>query len=364
MKLLIFFLSAFLWLVLFIGLDSISPKYLPDGEFLLKSDFEKLTKEVDKSSLGLMAPWICSKTGVAWQEDGGFSESGGVKLIASEKSNPRMIWKIANPQRFSFLEFRGRMRAKNIVKGEKYLDLASFVLYFEDKDGKFHWELPHVAGRLTGTSPWRRFSRVFWVPEFAETAHVVIHNSGQSGTMWCDDISIRPVRPNSQYLGYQYTLVGLGVMLVVTFIFVFKAWQKGGWLVIMIGIAIMIGVLSSKKSAEILLDKINLEVFVVQKIGHLIMFFLLGLVSSLSVRRRLDALRKNSKNITYVIVLIFGLLLFAVITELIQSMNIERTPRLFDWAIDATGILVGISLGWGRYIKRKFPKSSMENRII
>ena len=91
--------------------------------------------------------------GVIWEPKGGFAGSVGIKLVAGAKNKSRADWVFANPCRFSFLEFRGRMRSENSVRNER---TARFLVYFKSK-GKAYWDYPHVAGTVSGTSSWKEF---------------------------------------------------------------------------------------------------------------------------------------------------------------------------------------------------------------
>ena len=69
---------------------------------------------------------------------------------------------------------------------------------------------------LTGTSPWKEFEKVFPVPEFAATATVVVQNSGRSGIVWCDDISLWPAYKNSSYFLLRGIVLVAGILLAIS----------------------------------------------------------------------------------------------------------------------------------------------------
>ncbi len=169
------------WLCASASLIYSTPQYVPYTEALLHSDFELVPQ--NSSSQLVLEPWHHVSQGVILEPGNGFAGSAGIKLEASAK----IKYVLKNPQRFSFLKFRGKMRSEKIISGEKEWETARFLVYFT-KEGEGQWDIPHEAGSMSGTSSWTEFVKTFPVPAFAEEAHVVIENLGRSGTVWCDDI--------------------------------------------------------------------------------------------------------------------------------------------------------------------------------
>ena len=80
-----------------------------------------------------------------------------------------------------------------------------------------------------------------------------------------------------------------------------------------------------------------------KKIGHLLIFIVLGSVSFHWLRHKFSA---NSKTpaLLHVVLLFMGLSLFAAVTEFLQLVSVDRNPFVTDWLFDLIGILMGILL--------------------
>jgi hypothetical protein len=341
-----FALGTIVWLAALGALILYCPKYLPDGELLLSSDFEGMHKKNNYIYTQNFACWHCTKNGVSLLENAGFASSTGVKLTPAGKWGSSIQWDLTNPQRFSFLEFRGRMRVENIMMGEASWQNARFLVCFKDREGVRHWDYPHIAGQLSGYSPWIEFSNTFQVPDFAVSAHVLIQNSGKSGTMWVDDISLRPARLNSQYFRNRNILLGWGVALALAFIVTFKIWGDFGWVPITILAACILGVLCPEVYIEKIANNFNIKVAVLKKVGHLLIFLVIGTAFPLCFRRRLSAQSRETMSITFAVLMFMALALFAAMTEFLQLLTIDRTPNLSNYLVDICGILTGILLAF------------------
>jgi hypothetical protein len=138
-----------IWLCVLASLIYSSPQYVAYTEALLHCDFETALRKDNTSNQLVLEPWHHVSQGVNWEPENGFAGSGGIKLTA----NAEIKYVLKNPQRFSFLKFRGKMRSEKIIRGEEEWHTARFLVYFT-KEGEGQWDIPHVAGRLTGTSPW------------------------------------------------------------------------------------------------------------------------------------------------------------------------------------------------------------------
>ena len=201
--------GCIVWLCGFVYLINYCLAYLPGNEHILLSDFELGTQTRP------LYPWYQSTHGVTWETGSGFLGSACIKLTAHEDKAAYVKWTLSNPQDYQFLLVRAKMRTEGIVKGANSWNAACLLLYFTDKDGKPHWDYPHSAGSLTGTSPWKEFEKVFPVPEFAATATVVVQNSSTSGIVWCDDISLGPAYKNSSYFILRGILLVAGFLLAM-----------------------------------------------------------------------------------------------------------------------------------------------------
>lgn len=339
-------LSAVTWIGAMIVLLMYYPKYLPDGDLLLSSDFEGILKQGNRVCTKDFGCWNRSNNGVLITDNGGFGESTGVRLMSTGEQGSSLRWDLPNPERFDFLELKGKMRVEDIKGGKEPWDIARCLLYFRDIAGNSRWDYPHSAEGLSGSSPWVEFAKTFQVPGFAVSAHVLIHNDAKSGTMWIDDISLQPLRLNHQFFRYRNILLGVGAILALTFFFKLKIWEDFGWIILVVLVISVLGVLCPDIYMRQIAGILNIKVEMLKKTGHFIVFLAMGTLSSLWLQRRLFIRDSIGKSIYHAVCLFAVLALFAAVTELLQLFTIDRTPTLVDYLIDLSGILVGILLGF------------------
>ena len=339
----LFILGCIIWLCGFVYLINCCPAYLSGNEHVLLSDFELSTlTDPDAHSMPLDL-WDHSTHGVTWETGSGFSGSACIKLTARDDKAAYMKWILNNPQDYQFLLVRAKMRTEGVVKGANSWDAARLLLYFTDKDGKPHWDYPHSAGSLTGTSPWREFEKVFPVPDFAETATVVVQNSSTSGIVWCDDISLWPAYKNTGYFLFRGILLVAAIVLAIGAICSFGLLKNRGWIPLGITAVILIGVLCSQYFLAMIAGAFGLKVFWLKKFGHLFLFFSLGLCSTSWVGATNKATGRTTLLLKQLVLIFTGLLAFAALTEFLQFATLDRGPGIFDFFINTTGIICGMA---------------------
>ena len=221
-----------------------------------------------------------------------------------------------------------------MCRGANSWNAARLLLYFTDKDGKPHWDYPHAAGSLTGTSPWKEFEKVFSVPEFAATATVVVQNSSTSGSVWCDDVSLRPAYKNSSYFILRGILLVAGILLAISAIRSFGLLKNRGWIPLGIIAVILVGVLCSQYFLEMIAGAFGFKVFWLKKAGHLFLFFVLGLVSTSWAGAAKKATGRMALSLKQLVCIFTVLLSFAALTELLQFATVDRGPGTFDFFIN------------------------------
>ena len=336
-----------IWLCALAALIYSSPRYFPYTEPLLDTDFESAPRKDNSSNQLIFEPWDHVSQGVTWEPGNGFAGSAGIKLSANAENKTYVKWVLKNPQRFSFLKFCGKMRSEKLISGEKSYHTARFLVYFT-KEGEAQWNIPHEAGRLTGTSDWKEFVKTFPVPSFAEEAHVVIGNTGESGAVWCDDILLMPVKINTRHFLYKkiffISSTVIGIVLGLVMIITFSLWKRDGWIFLAIAAVIIIGGICSNNSLEMLGNIVSIEALHLKSYSHFILFFLLGVVSMHKLGIRLPVRAADSLFPPYSFPVFAGLVLFACLTESLQFFTFDRTPNFIDLLIDTTGIGTGIVL--------------------
>jgi VanZ family protein len=162
--------------------------------------------------------------------------------------------------------------------------------------------------------------------------------------MWIDDISLRPLRVNHQFFRDRNILLGLGVILLFAFVFTLKIWEGYGWMIPAIILVGALGVLCRNTHFEEIASVLNMSAEVVKKIGHFIVFLAMGTTSSLWLYRRSTTRSRMGMSIYQAVYLFAALALFAALTEFLQLLTLDRTPRLTDYLIDLSGILLGVLL--------------------
>ena len=335
--------GCIVWLCGFVYLINYCPAYLPGNEHVLLSDFESRLQTSPDSHLSPLDPWDQSTHGVTWEADSGFSGSAGIKLTARDGKSSSIQWTLAKPQEYRFLLLRAKMRTEGVIKGANTWNTARLLLCFTDKDGKTHWDYPHAAGSLTGTSPWREFKKVFPVPEFAATATVVVQNSSTSGIVWCDDISLGPAYKNSSYFILRGILLVAGIILAISAICLFGLLKNRGWIPLGITAVILIGVLCSQYFLAMIAGAFGLKVFWLKKSGHLFLFFVLGLVTVSWAGAAKKATGRTILSLKQLVYIFIGLLSFAALTEFLQFATLDRGPGMFDVFINTAGIIGGMA---------------------
>ena len=340
----LFIFGCIVWLCGFVYLIKYCPAYLPGNDQILLSNFESRTQTSSDAHSGPLHPWKHSTQGVTWEPNSGFSGSACIKLTARDGTSSYIQWTLANPQEYRFLLLRAKMRTEGVVRGANSWNAARLLLYFTDKNGKTNWDYPHAAGSLTGTSPWKEFEKVFSVPEYAATATVVVQNSSKSGTLWCDDISLRPAYKNSSYFLLRGILLVAGILLAISAIRSFDLLKNRGWVPLLIIVIILVGVLCSQYFLEMLAGAFGFKVFWLKKIGHLFLFFLLGLCSTLWANAAKKATGRTTQSLKQLVLIFTGLLSFAALTELLQFATLDRGPGTFDFYINTAGIIGGIAI--------------------
>lgn len=345
-KTIIFVLSALAWVGALIVLLLYSPKYLPDGDLLLSTDFEGILNQDNSVCTKDFGCWISTENGVLLTEKAGFRESTGVRLIAAGGQESSLRWDLPNPRRFDFLLFKGRIRVEDIEAGENAWNIARCLLYFQDQRGTPRWDYPHSAEGVLGSSPWLEFVKVFPVPIFAVSAHVLILNSAKSGSMWIDDISLQPVRVNHQFFRNRDILLGLGILLLFAFLLNLKIWEGIGWMIPIMILASLLGVVCRHAYFEEIASVLNIRVGTLKKIGHFLIFCAMGISSSLWLKRRSTTQGRIGMSIYHAVYIFAALALLSAVTEFLQLFTLDRTPRLTDYLIDLCGSLLGVLLGF------------------
>lgn len=308
------------------------PIHIPSENALIQNDFD------------FQAPLQFIGKSVSWKSDGGLGGSGSVKLVSSKSNRPSVQWEFESPKRYQFLKFRGWMRTENLVQGNARWKQGRFVVCFQDKEGKTHWDYPHSVGMMKNTAGWQKFEKVFTVPSFAVTARIILQNAGVSGSMWADDVSVVPLYLNPAYFYWKYIIWIMLASIGVVYIIKFKLYRNytltRGSVLLLAGI-IIIGVIAPNDYLVSFGEFINTNSYIigeksnllsVKKPGHFVLFAFLSFIVFRNNRNR-----GGDKWFVFV-----GLAVFAGTTEILQFTISERTPKVSDWLVDLSGVILGM----------------------
>jgi VanZ family protein len=330
------------WLSAFVMLLG-CPRHVADGPPLVLCDFEQAAPVAADGFPTPPAPWQWSPGNAVWESRGGFGDSGGVRLVASEAQPAFLEMHLPDPRRYAALAFRGRMRVEACAAGDNPWNAARLLVYFRDPDGAALWNHPHTICRFVGTAPWKEYRRVIRVPDGAVSAHVVVQNSCRSGTVWCDDIALQPVRINPLFVSATALVIGAGLALVSWAVWLWGLWKGRGWVTLVLGGAIIFGAVCANAYLDMLAGLLQVDVRLLKKTGHFLLFGALGCAVCLGqtarAHRRKGAVTAAARAWTVV-----GLLVFAAATEFLQFATLDRSPAFTDLLIDAAGILAGTTL--------------------
>ncbi|MEI6126052.1 MAG: VanZ family protein, partial [Pseudomonadota bacterium] len=174
------------------------------------------------------------------------------------------------------------------------------------------------------------------------TATVALLNSGRSGSIWCDDISLRPVHINAAYFFYKDALIIMGTLVAAWLIYSFGLFKNRGWLPLVIGGCIIAGVLCANYYLEKIAGALGFDVWVLKKSGHFVLFCLLGCAAPLWLSPKTKKIEKFLPAFKHFVIIFAGLLCFAALTEFLQFTTLDRSPGIFDLSIDGAGIITGV----------------------
>jgi VanZ family protein len=256
------------------------------------------------------------------------------------------------------------IKTENIINGDMGWKTARVVLVSFNAEGDAMYSLPHVLVRQQGSRNWMRYEKVFAIPGDASKIMVAAQLIKSTGSLWIKSISLRPVTLKTAFRGYRLALL---LIWVATLLWVSAPFVKAGFsglkegFVLMLGAAVIVGVLmpeSMKESmgaAIIASDTVASTTYVpiqfnntqsfnlkpslpeldIHKAGHFVLFTLL----SIAVFSGRPYKNSTASLLAY-------LVLFALISEVLQLFIEGRTAQLGDIFIDSGGIMTGCILSW------------------
>lgn len=300
-------------------------------------------------------------------------EAEGFRLHVPEGgAAARINFRMPQATRHELIRVRGQLRTEGVVEGRYSWRCARLLLVQYDENNKWI-SGPHGLVSERGTTSWVEREDVFEVFPNAARVDVVLEQCGTAGTVWFSQVEAEPVRLRSSFVGWRigFALAWLGaavlyfrrcrlhvrrlrvLILLNVIAIIFGALMPGVWMeglgeglrdVADTARAAMSEPVQVPKSApgatpseQQLIDRFNDAVGDIHSIGHFTLFaslcFLVYLSGMLEGRR-----------LRYYIKVGFDLLLFAVISESLQFLTVDRTAGISDFVVDLQGMGVALLL--------------------
>jgi len=268
------------------------------------------------------------------------------------------------------------MKIENVVPRNNPWERARLLLGQYDAHNKWVSVNHQVMGR-EGTLPWTHYVEIFEVKPATRTAHLILQQVGSSGTAYFKNICVEPVRIKSSFLWWRilFALAWIG-MGIYYFPRCRLNKRKLKILILLNAIAILIGALmpadwmksisnriqkartewvqshqppppkkitkektKKPKKGKTLEQTDRFEELVkdTHKSGHFTLFatlcFLVYLSSALERQKPIYLFKAG-----------LDVLLFAVVTETLQLLTIDRSAGVNDLLIDLKGMLLAFTL--------------------
>jgi hypothetical protein len=295
--------------------------------------------------------WQHSDAGVSVSAD----ESGAIELRSQDPSALTHVTQIIpDPQRFHLVRFAADLKTHRVQKGDASWQTARLILAPYDSEGKMLPHSPHTLAGETGNREWKHHERVFRVNEDAAELRLSAQLMRATGSMWARNISLKPVTEREVSSLLRVAILSLW-LLAITWVAIplmrFASGTRSGLIAMVVVLCIAAGALlpaSIKKHVDRSLPYALFPVeqasmsgtvsgsvrvppaISVYKLGHVALFATLSAVTFLGSFRSIPARRR-----------VGYLLLFAMITEVLQLFVEGRDARIGDAFLDVTGISIG-----------------------
>ena len=358
--------------------------YRDVGDDLLEGRGNFAQTPFDGNGAQSVPAWRTDGQAIRWEPRGGVEASGAVKLGTDAAHGSRLDFRVKDADRFKFLRLSGRLRTEGIVAGEAPWNTARLLLLFTDRNGRRDTTGHREVCALTGTEPWRHCEYVFAVPDTAVAAHVHVQNLAAAGTLWVDDLRLTPaVRKPTAFLWNVLFAVAWCAVLAYCLWAVRLSGRWFGVPIIAVGLLIVVAATVPQSTIEETVDLgagaaqelVNdlrdhlddsgsgqsahapastvrigpaaihpaglsyMTINTVKKIGHFVLFGLLAFLAFLSALQH-----RGSRRVATLTGVTAALLLFAAGVEVLQFLSTTRGPSLFDWGVDAAGVVLGATI--------------------
>ena len=312
-----------------------------------------------------------------WQHSGaGISaltdEPGTVVLSSQDPATlAHVTQSISAPQHFHLLRFSADLKTLNVKKGDANWKVARLLLVSFDASGKAHYYQPHTLIGKYGDNDWGHYEKVFHVGEDVTELKVSAQLTNATGSMWVKNTSLRPAIERKEFSHIRMALLALWLLTLAWVAIPIArriACSRSSLIAALIVLCIAIGALLSGSIKEYVDHALPFALYPIEhappphkspgsltsgdihafpavniyKPGHFALFTALSVTIFLGAFRDIPLLRR----VAY-------LLMFAMITEVLQFFVEGRDARFFDLLLDLGGIMTGAAASKLFLITRK-----------
>ncbi len=271
--------------------------------------------------------WTQAPTGVSLSSH----DPQAMQLNSPDGSKATFIRQTVRKQQgHQAFRFSGSMKTEGIVQGPKTWQVARLMLVGLDPSGQPKYDSPHILAARSGTNDWEDFSQVFKFTDETPDLLIEFQLPRVKGTAWARNLSLEPVAIQRGYNTYRFIAIVFWGVLILWI--AFPHLRNGGYsvqqlLVAVIVAVILTGVLMPEQYKLGLAESFSSADHFFT-LSHFLGFTLLSIAvlwPKMSGHIRLQRL---------------GLLvLFAMVTEILQLLTNERHPQIEDFLADLAGII-------------------------
>jgi hypothetical protein len=264
---------------------------------------------------------------------------------------------IPDVARYSLLRLECDIKTRDIPQVQGSWDSVRIALISHDPSGVPMYKLPHALVNLHGTHDWQHHEGVFLVSNNTVMVRLSVQLAQATGTLWVKNFSLRPLVERTSYRTFRsvVTLLWATAALWILVPIAQSAYRDTHRIVLIaVALAILCGALMPERQKEhignflfpsLVKPAISphapavfnfsplLPTLDIYKAGHFVLFFTLAAA----------AFYRRPYPVTRAQMLVY-LLLFALVTEILQLLVSGRTAQLGDVIIDGAGIATGFML--------------------
>lgn len=285
---------------------------------------------------------------------GSISVNNRMELRIDSTDNRRVVYvrqHIKNTSKYHFLRFSGEMKTGGVVRGEKHWQTARLMVVGLNAAGKQLWSKPNFIATQYGSGNWQKYNAVFETRKNVKKYLISIDMPMVKGTLWVKGLSLHPVHEIASYEYYRFIAIIFWLAVCFWILIDYVRRQnpiRKQVLTAIVLCGILVGLLIPETDVialhyyllsifPILSDSLHLGRRVwsinMHVIWHTMTFSLLTLIVNWCVVSGARMFRN------------YGLLiLFALITEVLQLLADGRKAELKDFLIDVSAISITLIL--------------------